>query len=184
MEYPNDQKIEKDKKEYDLGYVLHRDRIGRQKGNGVNTEQEEVHDHTAHIPNDGRSKTRTTFNPKESNNRQKWEKLAKINDGMLDKDRKQNNRKANQQRDIELFSSQLNLKKNQVESVKYHFKKIDINKGGWKHEAIILALITLIVNKDQRRIRSEKQYNTLRKSLNITRKTIRNIRRKYRKLVT
>lgn len=136
-------------------------------GNGANDETEDYSDSTAVVENDGRSKTRTGFDARDAGNSREvvrdgetldyWNWLNQLNDGRKASDIESRKRRANAKRDALTFASQLGMTSFQKERISHIIQRLDTlhTEGGAPVEATVLALISLVANEDDWRIRRE-----------------------------
>lgn len=130
--------------------------LARTAGNGVRSWSEDMSDMTSYSPNDGRSKTNTTFNPFDAdvaeNERQSdWTRRAKLNDGVGEPDRAQKNRQADRKRWVQTFCSQIEVPEWVSERVVEIALKMKFNPyagAGMAVEQVLLALISLVYDKE------------------------------------
>lgn len=142
------------------------------------------YDRVTPTESDGRSGERTTFNPKDvsAEDRGKWERLRKWNDGVGDPERSVHNLSANQRRDAKVFASSLGFSstmKSRLLHVVEACPPKEVNRrASW--EAVCLSVLTLVANEWSRAIRQEDEYETLRESLGVERSTVRRLRQDVR----
>ena len=149
--------------------------------------------------NDGRSITQTKFYAQEADSDTpvrrdnnwmgKWEWLGKLNDGHRSSDNQGRIEKANARRDLETWLSQLDandFQKNRALEV-YDSRSRnpdgDGYVGGIRKEIILLAVITLILNEDGRRVRSENKFQKMRDTLEVSKKELKNGRKRIHELL-
>lgn len=146
--------------------------IDRRPGNGTLDKQEgwsqNKHEDYEYA-NDGRSDTRTTFywsaddnTPGHLRNRDRlqphrdpddrtsWERLAKLNDGVGDPSRKQDNFDADVRRWTQTFCNQLDLTDYQYKRTQYVVEEdLELGEFGWiPTEHIILGTISLVIDAE------------------------------------
>lgn len=114
-------------------------------------------DETAPHDNDGRSKTRTGFNPNDAPSQtierngedvSKWKWLNKVNDGIYDKDRETQNDIANKKRLVDVVCSSLDCTDYQTERAKQLLDGVDVSVVSDKSETAVLAAVSLVANQD------------------------------------
>jgi len=167
-----------------------RERLDRSPSSGPVGSEEKSYDHSAPTSHDNRAKTRTTFFANEASNdvddvhpaemKVDYDYLAKLNDGLHDNERKSRKRKAEKKRDLEIFADRAKLTPVQTQDVFYLVESIDDLGSFHSEEVFLLAAITMVANIHGRRIRKEYDYDDLRESCNVNRKTIRKARQKIR----
>jgi hypothetical protein len=156
-------------------------RFGRERGTLSASEVDEMIDESAVWDNDGRSQTRTGFDPRESDDPMKWRRLNKINDGWRASDRRQQNRWADRQRWIETFCSFLDLPQTDVSRVKHIMRDVDMARmGHYSSQQTILAIISLVANERGRWIRDEEDFRRLLQDTGTTLGEIKRVRQLVR----
>lgn len=136
--------------------------FGRERGTLSASEIDEMIDASAIQENDNRSQTRTGFDPRESDDPEKWRRLNKLNDGWRAKERKTQNRWADRQRWTETFCGFLELPPADKERVKHIMSDIDMSRmGHYTSQETILGVISLVTNERGRWIRDEEAFRRL-----------------------
>lgn len=137
-------------------------RIAFSVGDGAATRIDNLIDEKAVEENDGRSNTRTMFYASESASEQQYKRLAKLNDGMYSPDRKQQNAWADKKRWVDGFTSYVEMDATSEERVFTILKSLNMkHMGPYSTEKVILAIISIVANEHNRRIRSEDGYYQL-----------------------
>jgi len=131
---------------------------------------------------DGRALTRTKFYPSESsdNSEINYTRLAKLNDGMYSEKRDDRKREAQRLRDLDAFCSTLNITQTDKERCLYLHNQVEDIRRHETDEVLLLAIITLVANENERMIRQEDMFNDICESCSVTRSQIRNSRDKLR----
>lgn len=133
-------------------------------GNGASNETDELIDENAIIENDGRSDTRTFFYPSQAPERQqrKFKRLIRWQDGEGDSQRDVENRAADRRRAVETFCGHLDMTPYHRERVKHVMEGVNMSHmAHYSSEKVILAIISLVANEDNRFIRDEPTFRNL-----------------------
>lgn len=126
------------------------------------------------------SKGRTWFSASDGDG-YRWKRLKGLDDGKGEADRKADKDEQGYRRDLHAWSSQLQLTNAQLDRAEYLFGLVDMAKAGTiSSEALILAAISLAANEDQRMIKQEDIFHTIRDSAGVGRKTLRTARQRIR----
>jgi hypothetical protein len=136
---------------------------------------------------DSRPLTDTTFRVSESpNDSRNWKHMKDIQEGKYADDNNTKTRHVEQKRDLKTFASQIDLpswERKYALCLLDYIHNIDTDhEGGFcgSADALILAIITFAANKNERRIRGENKYETIREDCNISKDQIRGVRQKIR----
>lgn len=140
---------------------------------------------------DDRGGTRTGFNSNEANEGvlskivirdgsvwkyADWLRLLQI--GYRDKTRKAENENFDTQSYMEMFTSRLDMTTYQDERVRKIINSIDMsNMAHYPKEVVVLAVISIVANEDDRWIRDERTYKDLVTDLDSSMEDIKNTRR-------
>lgn len=150
---------------------------GRYPGTLAATQVDEEIDRTAPQDNDGRSQTRTGFNPYESPDPSKWQRLNQLNDGWRSPERKDQNRYADRKRYVDTFCDQLDMTPYQRDRVWEIARSIDMSRmGRYSSQQTILAIVTIVANEDRRMIRDEYMFHHLVRRTDLSMDEIRTLR--------
>lgn len=156
---------------------------GDASGGGGTAWDHEI-DENAPQEHDGRAKTRTGFDPRDSDDPEKWKRLGAYQEGRWGHESHypDQGRAVDQRRFVSMFSSQLDLTPYQTaQSLEI---SADLNFGHMAHyptETIVLSIITLVANADGRWIRDEEQFKVLVKDVGASMKDIRSCRQLIRR---
>lgn len=154
--------------------------ISNEDGDGSKSQVDEYVDEMGIEEGDGRSTAETYFNPSKApqDKRGKFERLYKIQQGerVNDGNRRQRTRIADRKRDASVVSSQLKMTKTDKESLMEFIETYDFN--GVKFEKTLLAAVSLLCNRRDRRVREEETWVNIRESYNVTPKGVRQERAK------
>lgn len=144
------------------------------------------YDWTAPTENDGRSDTVTGFDPSDTSSDRiyrhgefvdRWRHLNSVNEHGYGDNEKRNTH-ADAHRDLAVVADTLELTRLQRERAHTRLMAIDDFRIGASSEAIVLAVATLAANVDDVRIRSHDEFDELRQALGVTRRQIRNVRKR------
>lgn len=132
---------------------------------------------------DGRAQTRTKFYAEEGNDNIDYARLAKLNDGLHDNYSEGRKNKAERRRDMDIFTSTVNFNETDSERCQYLLESVDDVNKHRSGESLILAIITLVANENDRMIRQEDTFQELCDNCNVTRQQIRNSRERLRDIL-
>lgn len=148
-------------------------------GSGAASAIEELIDENAVIEHDGRASTRTFFYVAEAAERSKrqFERMIRLQEGEGDPQRDVENRAADRRRTVDGFCSQLDMSD-------YHKERVEHVVGGlnmshmahYSSPKVILAIISLIANEDDRFIRDEETFRDLMTDVGTSLDELKNIR--------
>lgn len=131
------------------------DQLNREYGDGSRSEQSDWHDDNNRISRDLYTSARTTFWPSDVDDTATYEQLLdthkRFSDGEFAEDRKTSIRYGHIVNDINSFCNYCELSRNQTEAVVNIIKTTNIssnNYGGRSYETIILAVMSLVVDRD------------------------------------
>lgn len=143
------------------------------------TELDEEIDQNAVIANDGRSDTRTMFYAYDAptDTRNKWWRLAKINDGMYTSQRDTKNKEADNNRWIDTFTRYLGMTPYQTERVRAVIDGTPLqNMGRYSAQESILGAISIVCNEDDRWVRDDPAFERLVADIDSDMYTVRRVR--------
>lgn len=149
---------------------------------GAKGAEEKIYDATAPQDHDGRSETETTFNPSEGNDTRDYDRLAKINDGIYPEDNSEGTKRANLQRDLDIFADIIGFDGIQRRRCQQLMDSVEDGRRFQNDEVLLLSTITYVANEGKRRIRSEDCFQSLRETCNVKKSEIRRARNKLREL--
>lgn len=136
---------------------------------------------------DSDSDAATWFNPKEADDYYKYDKLTYAQHGRhkgADYSERQN--ESDTKRDIEILAGQMDVTEYQQNRCQ-HIISRDIDDlseiGTWDRRVVIFALLTLIVNKEQRHIQQEDRYGDLIDDIGTSRSAIHEARERLREYI-
>jgi len=135
---------------------------------------------TAPHSNDGRSKTVTKFYDNGEGESIDYDKLAKINDGMYSDKSDKRRRRAERRRDMDVFTDVCNFPSHSRDRAHHILDNIEDVRRHESDETLLLAIISLVANENERMIRQEDSFQSICESCSVTRKQIRNSRKKLR----
>lgn len=157
--------------------------VSRDPQDGAKSAEDSYRDDVSLEAADGRSQTETYFHPDNapSDKIALYRRLYRIQEGVRvnDGERRGRNREVDRKRDAETVMSQLRMPSGQQDRVETILKDYDIN--GIRAEKVIFAVISLVCNENNRRVREEDRWNELRESFNINSDELRVIRSKVQK---
>lgn len=133
---------------------------------------------------DGRARTRTGFDERESDDPRKWKRLSAWQEGRWGDESHypDQGREVDQRRFLSMFSSGLDLTTYQRGRVAAVIA--ELNFGHMAHystETIILSIISLVVNEDGRWIRDEEHFKRLVRDVGASPRDIRSCRQLVRR---
>jgi len=129
---------------------------------------------------DGRAQTRTKFYAEKGNDNIDYARLAKLNDGLYSKENQYQKHDAERRRDIDIFCSTLSFNDTDTERCQLLLQSVDDVSTHHSGESLILAIISLVANENDRMIRQEDTFQELCDNCNVTRQQIRNSRERLR----
>jgi hypothetical protein len=141
---------------------------------------EKIRDVEDPISHDGRAKTKTTFYANQGGGDTDWDRLAKINDGLFDNDARRRGRDADRKRDLRIFSEVCELTDHQQKRSLYILDCVEDVPQYQSDEVLLLSIISLVANEDDRRIRGEEQFRSLREDCHVPPSRIRKARERLR----
>jgi hypothetical protein len=137
---------------------LARNNLRQQQSGGGNGSEERYIDSETPQENDGRSKTVTGFDPRDTTSQKvyrqgkwidKWKWLNQLNDGVQDKNRGKQNWRAGKINDAELIANRLELTRPEKDKLKRMADEIDFNRfGSYKTEQVLLACASLVSDEN------------------------------------
>jgi len=151
---------------------------------GAKGAEQKIYDATAPTEHDGRSDTKTTFNPTEGNDTVDYEHLREVNDGLYPDDNAAGRKVANLHRDLDIFTDVCTMDDVAQQRCEQLLERVEDGRRFQRDEVLLLATITFVANENQRRIRSEECFQSLRKTCNVQKSEIRRAREKLRPLAT
>lgn len=142
----------------------------------------DARDTISYESNDGRSQGNTMMMPYQDNGLTKDQKsrynyLAKLNDGMYEDSRGQENKKADQRRIVDVYGSELALSEYQIDRLKHIIANVSLMFGRYKYEKSILAFVTLVCDESGRHVRDEAEFNVLMQAMDVNSKQLRSLRK-------
>jgi len=147
---------------------------------GAKGAEQKIYDATAPTENDGRSKTVTKFNAEEGFDGRNYERLGKINDGMYSDDLDVRVKRADVRRDIDIFTDRVDFSPLEQKRAHQLLRRIEDIRRFQRDEVLVLSIITMVANENNRRIRENKTFETLRDTCNVKKSEIRAARSKLR----
>lgn len=137
-------------------------RLDYNSGSGAASDVDGLIDASAVIETDGRSETWTFFYPEEASDEQRFETLREWQTGMYDTERDTKNKAADRDRWIDAFCGQVEVAGHLKERVGLVCSSLDLSHmGPYSTEKVILAIISLVANENDRFIRNEARYKEL-----------------------
>lgn len=136
--------------------------------------------------NDGRSKNHTFFYVQElgTNNPhivRKWYRMLRLQDGVGEQDRKQQNRRADRERWARTFCSKVDMTPYQTEEVVWICDHISFRGfGPWPAEVVILGIMSLVAGRDGRIMEDDPSYQRLMLDMEVTEGSLIGIRNTVR----
>lgn len=138
------------------------------------------------IDHDGRSPARTGFYPEGGDyndesldNVEKWKRLDQLNHGQLhDSDYPPRRRDAETLRDLDIVASRFEITEHQKERCEHIISSIDDIGETWPWDRIVVvfALVTLVVNEDNRHVQTESMYGDFIEDMGVNRKSVHKVR--------
>lgn len=106
-------------------------------------------DAAAPIENDGRSQTRTGFDPSDAPNNDSvdWGRLNKLNDGVQARERSSQNHKSDVRRVCQTITAQLDVPRHGRERALHLIDQLSLQFGSYRYEETVLAIVTLVVRQ-------------------------------------
>jgi len=143
---------------------------------------------------DGRSQTHTTFYPSQASNQphRDWESMSNLQDGQYAGGQSDmRGRHADQERDLDIFMEEVNLRPQEkfyAKNLLAKLHRIERDRDGngsfyTNGEALLLAVLTFAANNNDRRLRPVDEYQDLRESLNVEKKSVRTERKHIREQI-
>lgn len=157
--------------------------FGGYEGDGAATSLDELIDKNAIIENDGRSDTRTFYYVQDvdDNEQKRFARMLKWQDGVGDKNRRSANAAADKRRWIDAFGTQLDCTPLQKETAKEITESMNFKYfGNYSSEKVILGIISLVCERDERFIRHERAFQELMESVKLDQSGLRTCRRMVR----
>lgn len=143
--------------------------------------RDRIMDDQAVIEHDGRAKTRTGFDPRDSDDPETWQRRLDIQDGKWNRDENPGRAKAVQKRTAMTWCNALEMTTLQEDRVVWLLERIETNLfGTYSYEDIIIGLITIVANEDGRWIRDEEKFRDICRANDLSMKRVRSIRSKMR----
>jgi hypothetical protein len=146
-----------------------------------------IYDATAPRAHDGRAKTNTKFHAKESDGgHPDYWRLAKINDGLYSDDDDKRRGKMERRRDVETFTGIVEFSDRQVKRVLALLERAEAQGSCdiyQSNEVLILALLTIVANRDNQMIRQDERFKELLETCNVKRSELRKGRQKLRETI-
>jgi hypothetical protein len=157
--------------------------FGGYEGDGAASSLDELIDKNAIIENDGRSDTRTFYYVQDvdEDERKRFSRMLKWQDGVGDKNRRSANAAADKRRWIDAFGTQLGCTPLQKETAKQITASMNFKYfGNYSSEKVILGIISLVCERDERFIRHEPAFQRLMESVELDQSGLRTCRRMVR----
>ncbi len=161
---------------YDKSYLFR-----HEHGAGSKSAIDDIIDEEAIIEHDGRSTARTFYYVEEApeHKRKQFKRMLQHQEDMYHPSRSRAgaNFRADMERTAKTFCSQCELNSYQTERVLHVMDDLDVNSyGHYSTEKVILAVISLVANEDQRLIRDEPEYRDLVEQVGMTLEEVRKVR--------
>lgn len=155
-------------------------------GNFYYEHTDTIIDETSSYTNDGRSHNHTFFYVQELDSKdphtiRKWYRMLRLQDGVGEQDRKQQNRKADRERWARTFCSKVDLTPYQTEEVVWTCANISFRGfGPWPAEVVILGIMSLVAGRDGRILEEEPEFQGLMIDMEVTEGSLIGIRNTVR----
>jgi len=129
---------------------------------------------------DDRSKTKTKFNPSEAppESREQYTRLAKLQDGYRSNDN--GGYHTDVLKDAQTWCNHVGATDHQTHRVLHICSEIPIDEYGHDIESVVTAIISLVLNEDERFVQREDDFQDLRDSLDVSSKQFRSARNNVR----
>ena len=153
-----------------------------QEGMGSTNEEDDMKDRTAPriITEERASAGRTWFDADDADD-QEWSRIKRWDDGEGKSDWKGEKNKQDYLKDLRTWASKLKLTQNQTRDAERRFRKIDMSKSGTiSSEGTILAVISFVVNEDNRLIQQEDTFKNIREGVGVSPTELRKARNQIR----
>lgn len=148
-------------------------------GSGAASNIDERIDQNAIIENDGRSDTNTFFYPNEAapTRRQQFKRLIEYQDGMYKDERKAETQQADMRRWVSTICSKLDMSSYHTGRVEHICSGLNMkHMAHYSTEKVIIAVISLVANEDDRFIRDERVFRNLMGEVGTTLEELRKVR--------
>lgn len=133
----------------DYNYSTNFDALNREPGSGSLDEGDVAYDAASAHREERDPNRRTSFNPHESDDIEKWRRLNGVDSGVGDTGRRGVNEEYGQQVTIETLCGRLQCTDHHQRRVKHLFDEVDGDQlGSHSTEAVVMALISLVTNED------------------------------------
>lgn len=139
---------------------------------------------------DGRSQSRTWFHANDGDHNgdplddpEKWERLSQVNNGQLHDSEYPSRRNGSEtRRDIDVVATQLDVTEYQKKRCKHIIETVGDLREKWSSDrmVVVFAMMTLIVNEDDRHIQRENVYGEMIEEIGTSRSAIHSLREKLR----
>lgn len=159
-------------------------RFDMQGGSAAASAIDELIDQNAIIENDGRSNTRTFFYPSEAADADQFSRLSRIQEGQWAKDesRDAKNREADRRRWLEGYCARLDMTDYQRRRTEYIESGLNMSHMAYySSQKIILAIITLVANEDNRFIRDEQMFRDICRDVDTNLNELKQMRKLIRR---
>lgn len=129
---------------------------------------------------DGRADTRTGFNPKDADKPKKYERLIPWQEDRWDHERR--DRKSDNTRWVSMFCSKLDMTPYQTDRCGAAMEDLDMSHmAHYNVETVVLSIISLVANEDDRWIRDEDGFRTIMTDVGASLKDVRKCRQLIRR---
>lgn len=148
-------------------------------GAGASSDIDELIDDNAVIEHDGRARTRTFYYPDEAPERsqRRFSRMLRWQEGEGAPERDIRNNEADLRRWVSTFCKRLGFGDYQTSRVEYIAEKINMkHMAHYSTEEVILGIITIVANEDNRFIRDEQAFKDLVEDLGSDMYTIKRVR--------
>lgn len=152
-------------------------------GAGAASDIDELIDQNAIVEHDGRAETRTFYYPSEApeGRRRRMARMLRWQEGERAPERDAQNKEADRFRWVDTFTSELEMTDLQQERVQLVVDEVNMkHMANYSAEKVILGIITLVANEDDRWIREEDGFRGLMTDLDSDLDEIKSIRKLIR----
>lgn len=171
---PSAQRVDISVDSFDMSHIF-----DTGSGSGASNDVDELIDENAIIENDGRSMTRTFYYPSEApeRTRKRFSRMLRWQEGEGDSQRDVENRAADRRRTVETFCGHLEMTTHHRRRVQHIADSINMSHmAHYSSQEVILGIITIVANEDNRFIRDEDAFKSLVDDVGSDMYTVKRIR--------
>jgi hypothetical protein len=137
---------------------------------------------------------RTSIQPSDGDDPQKWKRLQRLNDGYGESDRNQQIWNAGVKRDLDIICDRLNATDHHHERAKWLLERIEIKEELLKRgsvEAVLMGIVSMVIDEDRTKyarqgvddmqsVTRDDAFTQLREEYDIDNRTIHTVRKRLR----